>query len=60
MADRISESSKDANETQESEDQNKNSNQGNDKQSVTDADNKDFIGPIKTGESQKCKRWTEC
>lgn len=52
VADRISESSKDANETQESEDQNKNSNQGNDKQSVTDADNKDFIGPIKTGESQ--------
>lgn len=52
VADRISESSKDANETQESEDQNKNSNQGNDKQSVTDADNEDFIGPIKTGESQ--------
>lgn len=52
VVDRISESSKDANETQESEDQNKNSNHGNDKQSVTDADNEDFIGPIKTGESQ--------
>lgn len=52
VVDRISESSKDANETQESEDQNKNSNHGNDKQSVADADNKDFIGPIKTGESQ--------
>lgn len=52
VVDRISESSKDASATQESEEQNKNSNQVNDKQSVTDADNKDFIGPIKTGESQ--------
>jgi len=52
VVDRISESSKDASETKESEEQNKNSNQVNDKQSVTDADNKDFIGPIKTGESQ--------
>ncbi|MBK0039324.1 MULTISPECIES: SpaA isopeptide-forming pilin-related protein [unclassified Enterococcus] len=52
VVDRISESSKDASETKESEEQNKNSNQVNDKHSVTDADNKDFIGPIKTGESQ--------
>lgn len=52
VVDRISESSKDASATKESEEQNKNSNQVNDKQSVTDADNKDFIGPIKTGESQ--------
>lgn len=52
VVDRISESSKDASETKESEEQSKNSNQVSEKQGVTDADNKDFIGPIKTGESQ--------
>jgi uncharacterized surface anchored protein len=52
VVDRISESSKDASETKDSEEQNKNSNQVSEKQGVTDADNKDFIGPIKTGESQ--------
>lgn len=52
MVDRVSESSTDNNETQESENQNKSTDQNNGKQSVSDADNKDFIGPIKTGESQ--------
>lgn len=50
--DRISESSTENKETKESENQNKTSNQSSDNQSVTDVDNKDFIGPIKTGESQ--------
>lgn len=52
VVDRISESSTDNKETKEIENQSKSSDQDNDKQSVTDADNKDFIGPIKTGESQ--------
>lgn len=53
VVDRISESSTENKETKEFENQNKSSDQNNEKQSVTDADNKNFVGPIKTGESQK-------
>lgn len=52
MVDRISESSTDNKEAKDSENQNQSSNQASENQNVTDADNKDFIGPIKTGESQ--------
>jgi len=52
VVDRVSESSADNKETKESENSSKSSDQDDEKQSVTEADNKDFIGPIKTGESQ--------
>lgn len=52
VVDRVSESSTDNKETKESENKSKSSDQDDEKQSVTEADNKDFIGPIKTGESQ--------